>query len=149
ADVYVPVGSGPFPAIISINGNDWWEPRMTNDLALREASRGYVVAMISFRSAANDSFPAQIHDVKAGVRWLRANAARFSIDASRIAVLGIGSGAHLAELLGTTRDGVLDDPSEGNAALSSRVRAVAALDGATDLARLASDAASCANVSAI
>ena len=149
ADVYVPVGDGPFPAIVGINGDELWQPQTSNVLALREASRGYVVAMLSFRSPMSAPFPAQINDVKAGVRWLRANAARFSVDPGRIAVLGIGSGAHLAELLGTTKDGVLDDPSEGNAAFSSRVRAVAALFGASDLSRLASDPASCASSAAI
>ncbi|HJW96332.1 MAG TPA: Ig-like domain repeat protein [Thermoanaerobaculia bacterium] len=149
ADIYVPAGNGPFPAIVAIDANDWWEPRMTNDLALREASRGYVVAMLSFRSPAAAPFPAQIHDIKAGVRWLRANAARFSVDPARIGALGIGGGAHLAELLGTTTDGVLDDPAEGNAALSSRVRAVAALYGASDLPLLASDPTSCADLSSI
>jgi acetyl esterase/lipase len=148
ADLFVPAfGNGPFPAIVAINASDWATPLPPDDLIRHEATRGYVVMAISFRSPAQAKFPAQINDVKAAVRWLRANAARFSVDPLRIGVLGRGAGAHLAELLGTTADGVLDDPSEGNAAFSSSVRSVAAISGASDLTRFTGD--SCGGTAAV
>ena len=79
-------------------------------------------------------FPAQIHDVKAAIRWLRASAATYAIDPERIGVVGFSAGAILALMAGLTgpKDGL-----EGEAAsyeYSSEVQAVVSAGGAADLA---------------
>jgi acetyl esterase/lipase len=78
-------------------------------------------------------FPAQIHDVKSAIRFLRAHAARYDIDPARIGVVGFSSGGNLALLLGLTgpADGLEGD--DDNLQYSSSVQVVVNLAGATDL----------------
>jgi len=68
--------------------------------AMYLANEGYAVASIEYRYAQEAVFPAQIHDCKAALRWLRANAASYGLDASRVVVAGGSAGALLAVLLG-------------------------------------------------
>jgi acetyl esterase/lipase len=78
-------------------------------------------------------FPAQVHDGKCAIRWLRANAREYKIDTNRIGVVGYSSGGNLALMLGLTdsSDGLEDGCGDGN--ISSRVQAVVNLAGPTDL----------------
>ncbi len=139
-DVYVPGGDGPFPAIVYIHGGAWLQgdkygPRNVID---REATRGYVVASINYRlTPTGVRWPTPMYDVKAAVRWLRAHAARYKIDPTRIAAWGDSAGAHLAAVLGTSA-GVasLEDLSMGNASESSRVQAVLDWYGPTDFLQM-------------
>ena len=81
-------------------------------------------------------FPAQIHDCKAAIRWIRVNAEKFRIDPNRIGVWGLSAGGHLAALLGTSGDSpALEGPGK-NEGVSSRVQAVVDWYGPTDLARM-------------
>src|SRR5207253_3437010 len=90
------------PLIIWIHGDHWADGSRATSPAEREVLRGYVVASIDYRLSSEATYPAQINDVKAAVRWLRANASRYDIDPNRVAVWGFGSGGHLAALLGTS-----------------------------------------------
>jgi hypothetical protein len=85
---------------------------------------GFAVASVNYRLSGEATFPAGAQDVKAAVRWLRANAATYSIDPDRFAAWGESAGGNLVALLGTTSDQatVLDDPELGN--VSSGVQAV-------------------------
>jgi acetyl esterase/lipase len=131
------------PLIVWIHGDHWADGTRETSPAEREAARGYVVASIDYRLSSAAVYPAQINDVKAAVRWLRANAARYEIDPNRIAVWGYGSGGHLAALLGTSGNGALDDPSLGNGGYASNVQAVVEWAAPLDLSKLDADAASC------
>jgi dienelactone hydrolase len=137
-DVLTPAtGSGPFPLIVSLNADDRWTPIAGEAPADRELSRGYAVAHVLFRTPAQAKFPAQIADVKTAIRWLRANAVMLNIDPNRLAVWGVATGGHLAALIGTSADvSTLDDLTLGNAAMSSRVRAVVDFYGQTNLSNL-------------
>jgi acetyl esterase/lipase len=145
-DLLVPTAESatPRPLVVWVHGDHWTDGSRAASPAIREADRGYVVASIDYRSSDAAAFPAQIDDVKAAVRWLRANAARYHIDAERVAVWGFGSGGHLAALLGTS-GGVasLEDLSEGNAAFSSRVQLVIDWAGPIDLLQLQNDSLAC------
>jgi hypothetical protein len=134
------------PAIVWIHGDHWADGSRESSPAAREALRGYVVASIDYRFSNTATYPAQINDAKAAVRWVRANAAQYNIDPERIAVWGFGSGGHLAALLGTAGNGTLDDPSLGNGGYASNVQAVVSWAAPYDLARLNADAASCSTV---
>jgi acetyl esterase/lipase len=103
-DVYVPEGDGPYPAVIAIHGGAWRQGSKFAMLrhAWRLAKSGYVVVAINYRHAPEHQFPAQIHDCKYAVRWMRANANEYKIDPMRIAAFGYSAGGHLAALLGTT-----------------------------------------------
>lgn len=93
---------GPRPLIIFIHGGGWMTGRRTDipgELILF-VDRGYVVASIDYRGSRGNAFLTNVHDVKAAVRFLRANAAEFEIDPDRIALVGFASGGHLAALAG-------------------------------------------------
>ncbi|MEO8033741.1 MAG: Calx-beta domain-containing protein [Acidobacteriota bacterium] len=144
-DLYLPNdGHGRYPVILWIPGDNWAAGSRSNPIALREVTRGFAVISMDYRFSDVAKFPAQINDVKAAVRWLRANAARYNLDPSRIVIWGAGAGGHLAALAGTGGDvDALDDPSEGNPAYSSRVEAVIDWSGPADLSQLQADALSC------
>ena len=104
---------------------------------LSPGPRGYSRRSPSIIVAPTYTYPAQIEDCKAAVRWLRANASRYRLDPNRIGVFGASAGGHLAALLGTTGDvDELEDPAHGNPAFSSRVQAVVDFYGPTDLLKI-------------
>lgn len=133
-------GKGPFPALIYIFGGGWGYYSGDRSQCIgaiqAAAKRGYVAATVDYRltnvienGKTKFIFPAQLYDVKAAVRWMRANASRYRIDPDRIGTVGWSSGGHLALLLGLTAptDGLEGD--SGNAGYSSRVQAVVAMAG--------------------
>jgi acetyl esterase/lipase len=132
--------NGPSPAVLVIHGGCWQEiggnRKSCLPIAFQLASQGFVVATVSYRKASVAPFPAQLHDVKCAVRWLRAQAGKYALDPDRIAALGYSSGGHLASLLGTTADVSGLEGDGGHAGQSSRVQAVVNCYGPTDLARL-------------
>ncbi len=134
-DIAVPgEGDGPFPAIVCIHGGGWRAGKRTDLTKTIEvlAGRGYVAATISYRLVPAATFPAQIEDCKAAVRWLRANAKKYRIDPDRIGAVGLSAGGHLVCLLGVTtkEDGL--EGSGGNPDQSSQVQAVVSFFGPTD-----------------
>ncbi|HEX2726571.1 MAG TPA: alpha/beta hydrolase, partial [Beijerinckiaceae bacterium] len=135
-DLYVPAG-GKAPLVVWIHGGAWRQGSRRNPQAMYLTERGYAVASIGYRLSQEAIFPAQIHDCKAAIRWLRANAARYGYDASRIGAWGPSAGGHLAALLGTS-GGVKElEGDGGNASQSSRVQAVVDFFGPTDLPAMA------------
>lgn len=104
ADIYVPRGEGPFPGVLMVHGGGWisgakWQMARHTQVI---AAHGYTVASIQYRLAPLDKFPAQIEDCKEAVRWMRRNAEKYKLDASRIAGYGYSAGGHLVCLLGVT-----------------------------------------------
>jgi acetyl esterase/lipase len=97
------------------------------------ARRGYVAAAPDYRLAPAHRFPACVEDCKAAVRWLRANAGKYHIDASRVGVVGLSAGGHLALLLAVTGPGDGLEGSGGNSDRSSAVQAVVSFAGPADL----------------
>jgi acetyl esterase/lipase len=133
-DVLRPRDHGsPRPAVIWIHGGGWregsrdWTP---NDLL---AVRGFVTASISYRLSGEAIFPAQIHDVKAAIRFLRSNAARWDIDPDRLGVWGHSAGGHLAALAALTAGNAELEGAGGYPEASSAVQAAVALSPPTDL----------------
>ncbi|MFK7766445.1 MAG: alpha/beta hydrolase fold domain-containing protein [Mariniblastus sp.] len=129
-DVYVPEGDGPFPAILAVHGGFWRAGSKVAMLrhAWRMARAGYVVVAINYRHAPKYPFPAQIHDCKHAVRWMKENKSTYKIDADRIGAFGYSAGGHLAALLGTTEatDGLEGPVESGHEEYSTRVKVVAA-----------------------
>ena len=138
-DAYLPKNRGTklSAPLIYIHGGAWItgdknEGPIEQDLS-ELLTRGYAVFSINYRLAPFSQFPAQIEDCKCAVRSLRANAAKYSIDAKRIGVWGSSAGGHLAALLGTT-NGI--SQLEGNGGFpeqSSSVQAVSTYFGPADL----------------
>ena len=99
-------GDGPFPTVVCIHGGGFRAgKREGHDGTCKKlAARGYVAITVTYRLAPKYQFPAAVYDVKAAVRFLRANAAKYKIDPQRIAAWGDSAGGHLALFLGVTGD---------------------------------------------
>lgn len=130
-DIYIPEGKGPFPTIIFIHGGAWMRGDKREQLTapiLEALKRGYVAVSINYRLSNEAPFPAAIEDAKTSIRFLRANASKFSIDPNKIAVFGRSAGSNLASLIGTTSGSkTFDNPKLGYNNFSSSVSAVVAL----------------------
>ncbi|MBX3179126.1 MAG: alpha/beta hydrolase [Candidatus Hydrogenedentes bacterium] len=134
-DLYTPEGLiEPAPGLIFIHGGGWRSGKR-QDYALytsRFARHGYVVATVSYRLREAGYFPNSVEDVKAAVRWMRANAAEINVDPDRIAAIGGSAGGHLAMMLGYTSDVPELEGSGGNPGVSSAVQAVVNIYGPVD-----------------
>jgi acetyl esterase/lipase len=129
---------GLSPAILCIHGGGFRAGnRQHHDaLCVQLAERGYVAATVTYRLAPKHQFPAAVNDVKAAVRWLRANAAKYGIDPERIGVTGDSAGGHLALFLGVTGDVTAFDAADGgNSDQSSRVTCVVDVYGPSDFTK--------------
>ncbi len=136
-DLYVPNDTGPFPVVVWIHAGAWFAGDKRRVPILELAQNSYIVASVNFRHSHQAIFPAQIHDLKAAIRWLRANADAYRIDPNYIGVIGHSSGGHLAGILGTSSEvAMLEDLSLGHAEYSSRVQAVVPASGPTDFLQM-------------
>lgn len=128
--------SGPLPVVLWVHGGAWRVGNKDNPFAARLVGRGYAVASINYRLSQVATFPAQIHDAKAAVRWLRTHAGEYGLDAERIAAWGASAGGHIVALLGTTGGVAELEGDLGNPGVSSRVAAVVDFYGPTDLLQM-------------
>ncbi len=129
-------GTGPFPAIVCIHGGGFRAGTREgyDRQCLSLAQHGYVAVTVTYRLAPRFQFPAAVHDCKASVRWLRANAAKYHIDPARIGVMGGSAGGHLAQFLGVTI-GVKEFEGEGDLDQSSAVSCVVNYYGPSDFTK--------------
>jgi len=133
-DLYVPKNATiKPPLLVWIHGGGWRSGSKDSCRLYRETQRGYAVASLNYRLTHEAMFPAQIHDCKGAIRWLRANAEKFGYNADRIGVAGSSAGGQLVALLGTS-GGVkeLEGNVGGNLDQSSDVQAVCDFYGATN-----------------
>jgi acetyl esterase/lipase len=130
ADLYVPHGAGPFPAIMFIHGGGWSSGDRTqlHRQAALMAEQGMVGMAIDYRLAPAHPFPAALEDARQAVLWLRQHAAEYHVDPARIGAVGSSAGGYLVAMLGV-------DPGPGTG-LGSSVRAVVALNGIFDLSTM-------------
>ena len=99
------------PVILWLCGGGWTE--MDRKVWLPEftwfAKRGYTIASIDYSTEPRTRFPENIQDIKLAIRWLRAHADEFNLDADRIAVMGESAGGYLAALAGLVTDDRYDE----------------------------------------
>jgi acetyl esterase/lipase len=129
--------NGVMPAVLCIHGGGFRAGKREgyDALCLKLAQRGFVAATTSYRLAPKYQFPAAVHDVKAAVRWLRGNAAKYQIDPARIGVTGSSAGGHLAQFLGVTMGVKEFEGNGGNADQSSGVACVVNFYGPSDFTK--------------
>lgn len=136
-DVYYPNPrpAGALPLVVWIHGGGWRSgSKLDARPALKLLPAGYAVASFDYRLSQQAKWPAQIHDCKGAVRYLRANAASLGIDTGKIVAFGSSAGGHLASMLGTSGGiAALEGTVGGNPGFSSRVKAVADFYGPADL----------------
>ena len=135
-DLYVPADIGEnLPLIIWVHGGAWRGGNKTHYRPMEYLSAGYAGASINYRLSQHAVFPAQIEDVKAAVRWLRANAETYRLDPNRFAAWGSSAGGHLVAMLGTAGDVPEFEVGE-NLEVSSKVQAVVDYFGPTDFLQM-------------
>ena len=142
-DIWMPEGAtGPVPLVIFVHGGAFSGGDKSMDLESGSVASvlaaGYAAASLNYRLSGEAPFPAAVQDVKAAVRFLRANASQYGLDPDRFAAWGTSAGGHLVAMIGATGDQetMLDDPSLGNAGVSSAVQAVVDFFGPTDFLQL-------------
>lgn len=136
----IPQDKKPHPVILYINGGGFINANKDDYMQqwLDLAEHGYVVASMTYRVAPTSTFPAPLEDVKSAVRFLRANAEKFSIDAQHIGVFGGSAGGYLAAMAGTT-NGVKSFDKGDNLNYSSDVQAVVDVYGVSDVTKIGAD----------
>ncbi|AJC49304.1 alpha/beta hydrolase [Allofrancisella guangzhouensis] len=143
-DIYLPNDKKfvkPYPVIIAIHGGAF----LGGDKAdyqlkpiLESIKHGYAVVSINYRLADEAKFPAQIKDVKAAIRFLKANATKYNLNPDAIAVWGDSAGGNLAALAATSGNKIteLDDLDLGNKKYSANVQACVDWFGPTDFSKM-------------
>jgi acetyl esterase/lipase len=161
-DIYRVPNAGPRPAIIFVHGGSYvgGNPREDRHPIYGEgdgfmayvASRGYVVIPVTYRLADEAKWPAQLEDVKAAIRWVRANAVQYGVDPQHIGVWGESAGGHIAAMVGSTcgisefdkqenkgifnNSNVMQSVQDKAANQSSCVEAAVVWSGTTDFSQL-------------
>jgi acetyl esterase/lipase len=129
-DLYIPSGvAGRLPVVIWTGGSAWMADtgkRTAPGVAAQLLPAGYAVAGVSIRSSSQVQFPGQLHDIKAAIRWLRANAAKYNLDPDRIGIMGDSSGGWTTAMAAVTGDAPEMEGTVGTAGVSSRVQAAVA-----------------------
>ena len=135
-DIYRPKGEwGALPAVVCIHGGGWAKGDRTSHAKIAQAlaARGYVATTISYRLSGEAPFPAQIHDCKAAVRFLRANAKTYGINPDQIGAIGLSAGGHLTALLATSGEVKELEGNGGHSQFSSTIQAAVPMGAQTDL----------------
>ncbi|SFP72846.1 Acetyl esterase/lipase [Amycolatopsis arida] len=139
-DLVLPAGDRPAPVVLWLHGGGWFtgDRSLAPDLDRYFATSGIAMASADYRLSGQALFPAQLHDVRAAVRYLRRHAGELGLDPDAIGLWGSSAGGHLATLAGVTGHlaALPGEPESGDA----RVRAVAEGYGPVDLARVVADA---------
>jgi len=136
-DIAVPKGlSKPIPAVVHIHGGGFQNGAKSARYAVRYAKAGFIGVSINYRLSRVAPFPAAVHDCKAAIRWLRANAQKYHIDPNHIGAWGTSAGGNLAAMLGTSAGDRYLEGYGGNREHSNAVQAVVNHHGPTDFLKL-------------
>jgi acetyl esterase/lipase len=106
--------------------------RTAGRLASQLTGAGYAVAGVSIRSSSQVTFPGQLHDMKAAIRWLRINSAKYNLDPAHIGIMGDSSGGWTTAMAATTGDAPEMEGNVGATGVSSAVQAAVAFYPPTD-----------------
>jgi len=140
-DIYLPDDvDGPFPVIVYLHGGafaigDKRDIYVLN--ILKSIERGYALVSVNYRLSGEAVFPAGIQDVKAAIRWVRANSKKYQLDGNQIAIWGCSSGANFAAMICLTdRVSEFDDLRLGNPEYPCDVQAAVDWFGPTDFLKM-------------
>ena len=139
-DLYTPQAGAGAPLVVWVHGGAWENGNKSAMPLAPVIERGFAVASVDFSPASKAPFPGQVHEIKAAIRFLRAQAKQYGYDASRIAIAGASSGAHLAAVVGTSNgvrdlEGTLGEHDTESSAVHAIVSYFAATNLTTILAQ--------------
>jgi len=135
-DVFTPPGRPRnAPAVLLVHGGGWrrGDRSQLRGYGILLGRKGYVCVCSEYRLIDEATWPAQIHDTKAALRWMRANAGELGIDPGRIAIEGNSAGAHLTLIAAGTANDPEFEGEGGNAGVGTEVAAAIAFYAPTDL----------------
>ena len=132
-DLYLPKVVNP-PLLIYVHGGAWRAGSKTDVPILKLLNHGFAIASVDYRLSTEAAFPAQVHDIKAAIRFLRAKAEHYHLNAASVGIVGSSAGGHLAALVGVTNghpalEGTVGQPLSQ----SSSVQCIVSLYGASNL----------------
>lgn len=132
-DLHRPAADKP-PVIVYVHGGAWRAGSREDVPVGGLLELGFAIASVDYRLSTQARFPAQIHDIKAAIRFLRANAGELRLNAGRIAIIGSSAGGHLAALAGLTHHHAeLEGKVGDHLGQSSQVEAIVSFYGASNL----------------
>jgi acetyl esterase/lipase len=133
-DLHRPSGVKHPPLIVYVHGGAW-RAGSKSDVPIADLlEHGFAIASVDYRLSTQARFPAQVHDIKAAIRFLRGKASLFDLDAERIAIIGTSAGGHLAALVGVTNGHkALEGRVGDHLDQSSDVSAIVSFYGASNL----------------
>ena len=136
-DVYTPQNaqkSQKTPLVVWIHGGAWRAGSKNKVPVATLVNHGFAIASVDYRLSPVAKFPAQIHDIKAAIRFLRANAATYDFDPDRFVIAGSSAGGHLAALVGVSNGVTELEGTVGNhASHSSDLQSIVSFYGAANL----------------
>ncbi len=140
-DLYQPptVPDSGAPTVVWVHGGAWRAGSKADVPVSRWLSDGFAIASVDYRLSPEAPFPAQVHDIKAAIRFLRAQAGQYGLDPKRFVVAGSSAGGHLAALVGVSGhvnelEGEIGDFDSTD----SSVQAIVSFYGASNLASILS-----------
>jgi acetyl esterase/lipase len=134
-DIFTPPGNPTSaPAVLLVHGGGWsgGDRSQLKGYGILLGRQGFVCVASEYRLSGESQWPAQIHDVKAALRWMRANSKRLGIDPDRIAISGNSAGGHLVLMAGGTPNVAEFEGEGGNAGVDTSVAAVISFYPPTD-----------------
>jgi len=129
-DVYTPPpGTANSIGVLLVHGGSWrgGDRSQLRGYGILLGRVGYTSVACEYRLSGEAKWPAQLHDVKAAIRWFRSNSERLDVDASRIAVLGASAGGHLALMVAATADDARFEGDGVNAGAGAEIAACIAI----------------------
>lgn len=123
--------SGGYPSVLIVHGGGWRSGNRAQHIPLAQhlAAAGFASFTVEYRLSTEALYPAAVHDVKAAIRWMRANARKLNIDSNKIAILGFSAGGELAAFVGATSGLSKFEGPSCNKSHSSEVQAIVDIDG--------------------
>ena len=133
-NLYRPNNNKKYPALLMIHGGGWSSGNLSLQIPMAQqiATKGYVAIPVEYRLSPEAEYPAAVYDLKTAVRWIRANAEKYGMDTTKIAISGCSAGGQLATLLGTTNSQPAYEELKQYPQYASTVHAVINIDGISD-----------------
>lgn len=134
ANLYRPNDKIKYPTLVMVHGGGWSSGDLSLQIPLAQqiAKKGYVTIAIEYRLSPEEQYPAAVNDVRTAIRWVRANAEKYGMDTTRIAISGCSAGGQLAMLVGMMNGTKERDSICEYADFSEVVHAVINVDGISD-----------------